>query len=97
MTLFRKVVGKILGRGSKFRVGDTVELRDQPSKNVMVVIEIMDSLRMDKPLIHCQWYESETKQNRKCIFREDDLEFFNWHSAKAKTVEPTDVKPLPRP
>lgn len=47
----------------------------------MVVIEVITKRNMKRPLIYCEWYESETKQTRQNLFPEEHLELFDWYSA----------------
>ena len=46
----------------------------------MVVIEICSEPKMKAPLINCSWFDHATG-HRTNLFRESDLEPFDWYHA----------------
>jgi uncharacterized protein YodC (DUF2158 family) len=92
MMFLKKIVDKILGPASKFKVGDSVQLKC--GGHLMVVIEVCSAQGMQHPLIHCSWYESHPQQTRCNLFPEDHLMFFDWnqsHQNNKKKVNPLSV------
>lgn len=84
MSSLKKIALWLFGPPSKFKVGDSVQLKS--GDHLMIVIEVLKKRGMKQPLIHCTWYESHTKQNRCNLFLENHLIFFDWDSAnKSKT------------
>jgi uncharacterized protein YodC (DUF2158 family) len=76
--IFYDLKSRLTGPLSRFNVGDSVQLKD--GGPLMVVIEVFTSRKMPEPLIHCKWYESETKETRTNIFHESALKLFDWYS-----------------
>ena len=77
--MLRKKLSWLLGPVSSFKVGDTVQLRK--GGDLMVVIEVIKKRGMNRPLLHCEWYELNTKQTRRNLFPEEDIELFDWYKA----------------
>lgn len=81
MTALENLRLKIFGPRSKFKVRDTVQLKQ--GKYLMVVIEVINKRGMKRTLLNCQWYEPDTKQNRTNLFSEVDLIPFDWYRANS--------------
>lgn len=65
-------------------MGDSVQLRSGSPDHLMIVIEVVHDHHIEEPLVHCQWYESETRETRKNIFPESALIPFDWAEASRR-------------
>lgn len=74
----RQEIMWLFGPKSKFRVNDSVQLRDGDN-NIMVVTEIDAKFRKD-PVISCKWIDPVSGLT-KGTFLEDQLEPFDWERA----------------
>jgi uncharacterized protein YodC (DUF2158 family) len=72
---------ELLRPKSQFRIGDTVELKDNTGYQ-MVVREIHKSTAKNDPLIYCQWYDRETKSTRWNLFYESQLKMLDWNERR---------------
>ncbi|MGE0773008.1 MAG: hypothetical protein AB7K37_14945 [Cyclobacteriaceae bacterium] len=83
-SFWRWLVGRLTTSRCKYQVGDSVQLRSRGNEHLMIVIEVMGNHKMEEPLVHCQWYESETRETRKNIFPESALMPFDWVEASRR-------------
>jgi hypothetical protein len=44
----------------------------------MRVVEVIDKPSLSEPQVWCKWYESATRETRINVFREGDLQPFDW-------------------
>lgn len=84
MSIIRKLILRVFGPASKFRVGDWVEVVD--GGHLMFVTQISAKRGPDEPLIHCDWYESESNKVERRLFSEEELRLADgYHGGKIKS------------
>jgi uncharacterized protein YodC (DUF2158 family) len=76
MIILDRIKRGLFGPISKFKVGQSVQLLEGDC--LMVVFEIAFEEQMKEPLIHCQWFDRESKSIRRNLFSEKDLKPFDW-------------------
>ncbi|MBL7872138.1 MAG: DUF2158 domain-containing protein [Cyclobacteriaceae bacterium] len=80
IALVVKIKKWLFGPTTKFKVGDTVQLKS--GGYLMVIVEVCKNRNMKRCLLHCQWYESEFHRTRWNLFPESSLMYFDWYAAK---------------
>jgi uncharacterized protein YodC (DUF2158 family) len=80
IALLLRIKKGLFGPPSKFKVGDTVQLKN--GGYLMVVVEVCSYRNMKQCLLYCQWYESDFHRTRWNLFRESSLMPFDWYTAK---------------
>jgi uncharacterized protein YodC (DUF2158 family) len=76
--LFRKL--GIMRPPPKFRIGDQVQKITGGPLMIVQSVELIK--RSNAHLVTCKWYDTDTKESRTNIFREEQLKVFDWYNPK---------------
>jgi uncharacterized protein YodC (DUF2158 family) len=76
MGFFFNIIRKLFGQKSKFRPGDQVQL--DAGGPLMIVLQVETNPKTIEAIVHCKWYDNETKSTRTNLFYESQLKPFDW-------------------
>jgi len=78
MALIDKILHPFAKNHGRFAPGDHVQTHKE---GPLMIVQWIEVDKRDKSVIlHCKWFDSETKSNRTNIFSEDELIAFDWHN-----------------
>lgn len=76
--MLKNLLQSVFGPSSRYVVGDSVQpvLGD---RELMVVTKVIVGKDLD-PQVLCRWVDSKTEQSREVVFKENEIEPFDWYT-----------------